>query len=69
MSIEITSDPNAQLRCVRCGYLLRGLGEITRCPECGLELATGPHRHEDESIDPRLEALRGFRVDGDDESA
>ena len=33
------------------------------CIVCGLELASGPHDHPDEDIDPRLEALRGF-VDG-----
>jgi uncharacterized protein len=38
------------------------------CPTCGEELASGPHRHEDEPIDPRLEALRGFRVDGEAEN-
>lgn len=31
------------------------------CPICGQELASGPHEHPDEEIDPRLEALRGFR--------
>lgn len=33
------------------------------CIVCGLELASGPHDHPDDDIDPRLEALRGF-VDG-----
>ena len=33
------------------------------CVVCGRELATGPHEHPDEDIDPRLEALRAFRVD------
>lgn len=28
------------------------------CPICGQELATGPHDHPDEDIDPRLEGLR-----------
>lgn len=28
------------------------------CPVCGQELASGPHDHPDEPIDPRLEALR-----------
>jgi len=37
------------------------------CPECGERLEPG-HVHEDGPIDPRLEALRAFRVDGDDES-
>jgi uncharacterized protein len=35
------------------------------CPVCGQELASGPHEHEDSSIDPRLEALRSFRVAGE----
>jgi uncharacterized protein len=30
------------------------------CIVCGLELASGPHDHPDEEIDPRLEGLRGF---------
>ncbi len=38
------------------------------CPVCGEELAVGDHEHEDGPIDPRLEALRAFRVDGEDES-
>jgi uncharacterized protein len=33
------------------------------CPVCGIELSTGPHVHEDD-IDPRLEGLRAFMVDG-----
>jgi uncharacterized protein len=33
------------------------------CMVCGLELASGPHDHPDEDIDPRLEELRKF-VDG-----
>jgi uncharacterized protein len=37
------------------------------CAECGQRLEPG-HGHGDEPIDPRLEALRAFRVDGDDES-
>jgi uncharacterized protein len=37
------------------------------CPECGQRLEPG-HVHDDATIDPRLEALRAFRVDGDDES-
>jgi uncharacterized protein len=28
------------------------------CIVCGLELASGPHNHPDDEIDPRLEALR-----------
>jgi uncharacterized protein len=35
------------------------------CPECGAELAGGPHSHGEVPVDPRLEALLGFRVDGD----
>ena len=30
------------------------------CIVCGLELASGPHDHPDEEIDPRLEGLRGL---------
>lgn len=35
------------------------------CPICGEELAGGPHDHPDADVDPRLEALRAFRGDGD----
>lgn len=37
------------------------------CPECGARLEPG-HAHEDGDIDPRLEALRAFRVDGSGET-
>jgi uncharacterized protein len=37
------------------------------CPECGARLEPG-HGHGEEPIDPRLEALRAFRVDAGDES-
>jgi uncharacterized protein len=37
------------------------------CPTCGLELASGPHDHADEDIDPRLEALKAFRVAAPDD--
>jgi uncharacterized protein len=33
------------------------------CVVCGLPLDEGIHDHPDDDIDPRLEALRGFRVD------
>jgi len=33
------------------------------CVVCGLALDEGVHDHPDEDIDPRLEALRGFRPD------
>ncbi len=36
------------------------------CPECGERLEPG-HVHEDGPIDPRLEALRAFKVDDDDD--
>jgi uncharacterized protein len=39
------------------------------CPECGEELGSGPHDHGEAPIDPRLEALRAFRVDAGDETA
>jgi uncharacterized protein len=35
------------------------------CPVCGERMTTGPHDHGDEAIDPRLEALKAFRVDGE----
>jgi uncharacterized protein len=35
------------------------------CPACGVELGSGPHDHPEEPIDPRLEGLRAFRVDGE----
>jgi uncharacterized protein len=35
------------------------------CIVCGLPLDEGVHDHPDDAIDPRLEALRGFRVDAD----
>jgi uncharacterized protein len=34
------------------------------CRVCGLELASGPHDHPDDDIDPRLEGLRKFIGDG-----
>jgi uncharacterized protein len=37
------------------------------CPECGQRMEPG-HEHDDAPIDPRLEALRGFRVDAADET-
>jgi DUF177 domain-containing protein len=38
------------------------------CIVCGGELSEGMHDHDGEEIDPRLEALRGFRVDGNGET-
>lgn len=38
------------------------------CPTCGQRLGPGHDVHPDEGIDPRLEVLRGFRVDGSDET-
>jgi len=38
------------------------------CPECGERLGPDHVEHETDEIDPRLAALKGFRVDGDDES-
>jgi uncharacterized protein len=37
------------------------------CPECGERMEPG-HGHGDAPIDPRLEALRGFKVDGPDQT-
>jgi len=37
------------------------------CPECGQRLTPG-HEHPDDEIDPRLEALRAFKVDAPDET-
>ena len=36
------------------------------CIVCGQELASGPHDHPDEDVDPRLEGLRGFADDDND---
>lgn len=33
------------------------------CVVCGLALEAGDHDHPDDDVDPRLEALRAFRVD------
>jgi uncharacterized protein len=49
------SEPIAPLHSPDC----RGL-----CIVCGLPLEEGEHDHPDEDIDPRMEALRGFRPDG-----
>jgi uncharacterized protein len=38
------------------------------CPVCGERMSDGPHDHPDDDVDPRLEALRAFRVDGGDET-
>jgi uncharacterized protein len=35
------------------------------CPVCGERMTSGPHDHPDDDIDPRLEALKSFRVDGE----
>jgi uncharacterized protein len=35
------------------------------CSVCGERLTNGPHDHPDDDIDPRLEALKAFRVDGE----
>lgn len=37
------------------------------CPECGARLEAG-HGHDDADVDPRLEALRAFRVDDSGET-
>ncbi|HYL40848.1 MAG TPA: DUF177 domain-containing protein, partial [Candidatus Binatus sp.] len=38
------------------------------CPVCGERLGPGHAAHPEELLDPRLEVLRGFRVDGPDET-
>ena len=38
------------------------------CITCGERLGAGHAAHDDDAIDPRLEALRAFRVDGEGES-
>jgi uncharacterized protein len=38
------------------------------CPECGKRLDEHHVPHEEDDVDPRLEALRAFKVDGPDES-
>ena len=38
------------------------------CPTCGERLGPGHEAHEEDEIDPRMAALRAFRVDGDGES-
>lgn len=38
------------------------------CPVCGERLGPGHAVHEVDDIDPRLSALKGFRVDGEGES-
>jgi uncharacterized protein len=38
------------------------------CSVCGDALEGGPHDHDDAPVDPRLEALRAFRVDADAET-
>jgi uncharacterized protein len=38
------------------------------CLTCGEPLEEGNHDHPDEPVDPRLEALRAFRVDGGSEN-
>ena len=38
------------------------------CPVCGESLEAGPHDHAEPPVDPRLEALRAFRVDADAET-
>jgi uncharacterized protein len=38
------------------------------CPVCGERMSDGPHDHGEEEIDPRLEALKAFQVDGGSET-
>jgi len=46
-----------------CEALCPGL-----CPTCGERLGPGHAGHADDEVDPRLEALKAFRVDADDET-
>jgi len=38
------------------------------CPVCGERMSDGLHAHAETEIDPRLEALKAFRVDGEGET-
>ncbi len=38
------------------------------CAVCGERLASGTHLHDEDEIDPRLQALKAFRVDGERET-
>jgi uncharacterized protein len=38
------------------------------CAVCGESLEAGPHEHDEPPLDPRLEALRSFRVDAEPET-
>ena len=38
------------------------------CPECGERLGPGHIAHPEDDIDPRLEALRAFQVDAEDQT-
>jgi uncharacterized protein len=38
------------------------------CPVCGERMTGGRHEHADDEVDPRLEALRAFKVDGEGEN-
>lgn len=38
------------------------------CPVCGERRSDGPHVHVEDDVDPRLEALRAFRVDAADDT-
>lgn len=35
------------------------------CPVCGERMTGGRHEHADDAVDPRLEVLRGFKVESD----
>lgn len=38
------------------------------CPVCGERMTGGPHDHGEAEVDPRLEALRAFKVDAEGEN-
>lgn len=72
-SAVIPPHPSADVdpgRCWECGYFLRGLGEIRRCPDCGRAFdpadpgTTNRRRHDIRSITRRLLVPPGWPVVG-----